>query len=141
MRTPWHIWLIGILSLLWNAMGAVDYVMTQMKNEAYLESFTPEQLAYFESFPTWVVACWAIAIWSSVLGSILLLLRSRMAVTAFGISFVTMVATAVHNFVLDDVKMHEIAGPEAIWFSLAIFLVALFLWLYSRAMRRRGVLG
>ena len=122
-------------------MGSVDYVMTQMKNEAYLAGFTPEQLAYFESFPTWVVASWATAIWLSVLGSILLLLKSRMAAPAFGISFIAMVITAVHNFVLDDQKLHEIAGPEAIWFSLAIFVISLLLWIYARAMRQRGYLG
>jgi len=34
----------------------MDYVMTQTKNEAYMSGFTPEQLAFFYSFPAWVVS-------------------------------------------------------------------------------------
>jgi hypothetical protein len=26
--TPWHLWLVGVLALLWNSFGAFDYVMT-----------------------------------------------------------------------------------------------------------------
>ena len=33
---PKHLWIVGILSLLWNAMSAFDYKMTQTKNESYM---------------------------------------------------------------------------------------------------------
>src|SRR5690606_15098922 len=115
-----------------------DYTLTQLGNERYLSQFTPEQRSYFESFPTWVEASWAIAIWSAVAGSVLLLLRQRLAAPAFALSLVAMIATALHNFGLADVKMSEIAGPGAIWFSLAILVVGVLSWLYARAMRARG---
>ena len=60
--TPWHLWLVGVLALLWNSVGAFDYVMTETRNASYLSSFTPEQLAYFYGFPMWVVATWALAV-------------------------------------------------------------------------------
>ncbi len=41
-RTAWYLWVIGGVSSLWNAMGAMDYVMTQTRNEAYMSAFTPE---------------------------------------------------------------------------------------------------
>ncbi|MEJ2542305.1 MAG: hypothetical protein P8188_20455, partial [Gemmatimonadota bacterium] len=77
LRTPWHLWLVGVLALLWNAMGAFDYLMTETRNEGYMGQFTPEQLEYFYAFPAWVVAFWAIAVWGGVLGAIFLLLRKR----------------------------------------------------------------
>ena len=43
-RAPWHLWVVGIISLLWNAMGAFDYLMSQTRNEQYMAAFTPEQL-------------------------------------------------------------------------------------------------
>ena len=46
-KTPWHIWVVGVGSLLWHLIGATDYVMTQTKNEQYMANFTPEQLDYF----------------------------------------------------------------------------------------------
>lgn len=140
IHTPWHLWAVGIISLLWNAMGAFDYVMTQTNNESYMAMFTPEQLDYFTSFPTWVVTSWALAIWTAVLGSVLLLMRRRLAVFAFSVSFVAMVVTAVHNFVLSSPNMIDISGVEAGVFSLAIFVVSAFLLLYVRGMRRGGVL-
>jgi len=49
--TPWHIWVVGIVGILWNAGGAMDYVMTQTQNAKYMSSFAPEQLAFFTAFP------------------------------------------------------------------------------------------
>jgi hypothetical protein len=56
-------------------MGALDYVMTQTRNEACLSQFTPEQLDFFLGIPAWAVATWALAVWGGVLGAILLLAR------------------------------------------------------------------
>ena len=35
MKTPWHIWVVGIFALLWNAFGALDYVLTRYDVAAY----------------------------------------------------------------------------------------------------------
>ncbi|MDT8341100.1 MAG: hypothetical protein RQ751_06270 [Longimicrobiales bacterium] len=138
-RTPVHLWVIGVLTLLWNGFGAYDYLMTQTENEAYMGSFTPEQLAYFYGFPTWVVAFWALAVWGGVLGSLLLLMRKRLAAPVLLVSFGSMVVTSIHNFLLSDGL--EVMGGVGVAFSAVIFAVALGLWLYARAMVRRGVLG
>ncbi len=139
--TPKHLWVVGIVALLWNAMGAMDYVMTQTRNEAYMSEFTPEQLAFFYGFPTWVVAAWAIAVWAGVLGAVLLLLRKRLAVPVFLASLVAMVITTFHNYVLSDGM--EVMGkdPMALGFTVVIFLVAIALFLYARAMQKRGTLA
>ena len=42
--TPWHLWAVGVVALLWNAMGALDYVMTQTRNEDYMSGYTPSAL-------------------------------------------------------------------------------------------------
>jgi hypothetical protein len=119
-------------------MGAYDYLMTQTQNASYMESFTPEQLEFFYGFPTWVVAFWALAVWGGVLGVVLLLLKKRLAVPVLLISFLSMVITAVHNFLLSNGM--EIMGSTGAIFSVAIFFIALGLWLYARAMARQGVL-
>ncbi len=140
MKTPIHLWIIGALSLAWNAMGAMDYVMTVTRNPDYLAQFTPERLAFLEAFPTWAVASWALAIWLAVAGSVLLLLRSRWAAPAFFLGLVFMMVTSVHNLVLADPPAAQTMGAFEIAFTLAIFLIAVALWLYARAMARRGVI-
>jgi len=138
-RARWHLWVVGIVALLWNAMGAFDYLMTETKNQAYMSQFTAEQLEYFYSFPAWAVSGWAIAVWGGVLGSVLLLLRRALAYWVFIISFFGLIASMFYSYVLSNgVEMMGGAGPLA--FSALIFLVAILLIVYSAAQRKSGVL-
>jgi hypothetical protein len=138
-KAPLHLWIVGVLAVLWNAIGAFDYTATQMRIEAYMSAFTPEQLEYFYSFPAWTVAAWAFGVWGALLGSIALLLRKAWAVWAFGISIAGMLVTTIHNFVLTDGA--ALMGPGAMAFSAVIWVIALFLLFYARAMAKRGVLA
>jgi len=137
--TPRHLWVVGILALLWNAVGAFDYLMTETRNQAYLDRFTPEQLEFFSGFPAWLIAFWAIAVWGAVLGSVLILLRKRLAAPVLLASFLAMVVTATHNFIFTNGL--EVMGTGGAAFSVVIFVLSLGLWLYARAMAQRGVLG
>ncbi|MFV2067304.1 MAG: hypothetical protein ACC645_10020 [Pirellulales bacterium] len=138
--TPRHLWVVGIIALLWNAIGAMDYVMTQTRNEAYMSQFTPEQLEFYYGFPGWVVAAWAIAVWGGVLGAVLLLLRKRLAVPVFLASLVAMVITTVQNYVLSN-GLEVVGDAFAVAFSALIFVVAVALYVYARAMQKRGTLA
>lgn len=137
--TPWHLWLVGVLTLLWNCIGAFDYVMTKTHNASYMSTFTPEQLIHFYGFPMWVVATWAMSVWGGVLGSVLLLLRKRWAVPVFGISLVTMMLTSFHNFALTD-GVAKMGGAGGLVFSAVIFVIAVALLVYARRLARIGVL-
>lgn len=61
-KAPVHLWIVGILALLWNAFGAFDYVMTQIQNAAYLAQFSDADRLYFDSFPAWAEAAWALCV-------------------------------------------------------------------------------
>jgi hypothetical protein len=84
--TPIHLWAVRLLALLWNAFGVFDYLITQNDNAKCPASFAPEQRAWFEGFPARAAAAWAIGMWGALVGSILLLLHNRPAVTAFALS-------------------------------------------------------
>jgi hypothetical protein len=137
-RVPRHLWIIGVLAVLWNAIGAFDYAATQLRIESYMSQFTPEQLEYFYGFPAWTVAAWAIAVWGSLLASIGLLLRKRWAVPLFGFVLVAMAVTAIQNFLLSDGM--RIMGSEGAMFTVVIWIIAIALFVYARAMSARGVL-
>jgi hypothetical protein len=138
IKVPRHLWIVGVLAVLWNAIGALDYTATQMRVASYMSQFTPEQLAYFNGFPSWLVAAWAIAVWSSLLGSVCLLLRKDWAVGLFGAAIAGMVLTTIHNYVLTDGMAIMGAGGAA--FSVVIWVIALALFFYARRMAARGVL-
>jgi hypothetical protein len=46
-KTPWHLWLVGVIAVLFNAIGVFDYVMSLAQGAAYQASvgMTPEQIA------------------------------------------------------------------------------------------------
>ncbi len=139
-KTPWHLWVVGIISLLWNSVGALDFTMTQMKNEAYLKALTPEQLAYIQGFPLWAVLVWGLGTWGGLLGSLVLLFRRCVAVQLFGASLVGIVGTNVYIYLLSDWLKVMHGGIGAVIFSAVIFVIGVLLLVYARTMRRRGVL-
>ena len=136
---PWHLWLIGIIGVLWSSMGVISFVLTQMKVEAVMSRFPPQQRVYFESFPLWAVAFWAIGVFSGAIGCLLLLFGKR---RAFPVLLASVIAAAVFNlgglFLLGGMEvMRETDG-----LGLTVFPVffAAFLAYYARAMSRKGVL-
>lgn len=141
MRRPIHLWIVGFAALVWNSGGAFDYVMIQTANPAYLAAMPEPHRALLDAAPLWYDAGWAVGVWLSVFGSLLLLLRSRLAGPAFGLAWLGLLTASVYSFVLAKPAAWTFAEPVALGFTGAIFVVLLFLWWYARRMTRRGVLG
>ena len=140
MRTPFHLWIVGVLSLLWNAGGAADYVMAQYGLGPYAGELPEATAAFFADLPAWYVAAWAIGVWFSVAGSILLLARSRLATGAFVLSLAGLLVASVYTFVVLETSPMRDAGAGAMAFTVAIYVVLVLLIFYSSRMTRRGVL-
>ncbi len=138
-RTPVHLWIVGILSLLWNSMGAFDYLASQLQLDFYMSQFTEAQLAYFYAFPSWAVAGWAFGVWGAFVGSIGLLLRHKWALWAFGISIVGLFVSSVFSFGLSNGV--EIMGTGGVIFTAVIWIVAILLLVYTCRQTKNGVLA
>lgn len=139
-RTPAHLWVVGILSLIWNAFGACDYTMTELGNTAWFEmmGLGEEELAWAQSFPAWAVAAWAVGVWGSVLGSILLLMRSRHAAPVYLVSIVGAVIAFAYQFTSDRPASME--GGAAMVMPVVILALIVAQWFYARRMVAAGVL-
>jgi hypothetical protein len=143
-RTPAHLWIVGILSLLWNCFGAYDYTMTRTRNVDYLASSMPgvdpnAALAWIDGMPLYAQAGWGLGVWMALLGSVLLLIRSRWAVWPFGLSLLGAVVSLGYQMTLAP----ALPGAEGMMYTvmpLVIIVVALFQFLYARAMAERNVL-
>jgi hypothetical protein len=130
---------VGAASLVWNSVGAVDFVMTETRNAAYMSAFTPAQREYYYGFPFWVVAAWGIAVWGGVLGSLSLLLRRRLAAHLFVSSLACVILTDVYTFAL-SAGMKVVGGAGMVAFSAVILAIAALLFAYSRSLCRSGAL-
>lgn len=140
MKPPIHIWVLGVLFLLWNAGGGYDYLMTKTGNAAYLAQMPVGRVTMLDTAPLWFDVTWGIGVWFSVFGALLLLLRSRFAVAAFGLSLIGFVASAVYTYIIADPSAMTMGGTFEVTFSAAIFGLLLIQLNYARSMRHRGVL-
>lgn len=86
-------WIVGMVSLLWNAFGAWLYTNAKLNPEATLAAAPPAMRDYIANMPLWGHIGWSVGIWASLLGALLLLIRSRHAVTAFLVSGLGAVAS------------------------------------------------
>ena len=141
-RTPAHLWIVGVLALLWNCFGAYDYVMSRTRNTDYLKSMMPDvdpqaALSYVDSFPIWVSFGWGLGVWLGLTGSILLLIRSRHAVWAFALSLIGAILGLGYQLAN---PMPGIDGFMATGMPIVIILVAAFLAWYSWNAQKKGLL-
>ena len=144
MKTPMHLWIVGGLSLVWNAFGGYDYWMTRTRNTDYLKEMLPGSdpnalLAYIDSFPIWAQIGWGLGVWGAILGSILLLMRSRWAVLSFGLSLLGAVLSLGYQLLGPPAPAAMTEGMAAA-FPYVIIAIAVALYYYAHRQRAKGVL-
>ena len=136
-RTPAHLWIVGILSLLWNCFGAYDYTMSHMRNMDYLAKMGDANvmLAYMDSMPMYAKFGWGLGVWFALLGSVLLLMRSRYAVHAFALSVIGMALSFGGQYVGPTPPAAMTQGAAK---YVPLFIIALGLAQLWYAWRERG---
>lgn len=139
-RTPKHLWIVGIVSLLWNSVGATDYVMTRQRNLDWFRSMMPDTdpnaiLAYIDSFPLWAQAGWGFGVWGAFVGSILLLMRSRWAVLSFGLSLAGAIISLGYQLMRGPPPGVPNEGAMAL---MPYFIIAIAAALFYYAWRQRA---
>ena len=140
VKTPWHLWVVGGLSLLWNLFPAVDFTLTNMQNEFWLSQYNDAQRAFFLATPLSANIGWALGGFGSFAGSLLLLLRSRHAPTAFIVSAAGLAIVSYYQLVQNGDRMKQLLGDIPLYSTIIIWVVLLALLFYARAMKAKGVL-
>lgn len=143
-RTPVHLWIVGILSLLWNCFGAFDYFMTRTKGVEWIRQMLPgpdadRYMAYIDHFPIWASIGWGLGVWVGLAGAILLLMRHRLAVPAFGLSLIGAVLGIGYQLA-NPIDIPEMSRGFNAAVPYLVILIAAALFLYARAMAKNGVL-
>lgn len=139
-RAPWHLWLVGVVAVLFNAIGVFDFVMAMARGAEYMASagMTPQQIAHYQNMPAWMTAVWAIGVWGAFLASVLLLLRRKAVFPVFVVSLAAFLISLVYTYVLTDGG--AIMGRAMAVTSAVIAILLLFFSGYARAMGKREVL-
>ncbi|MDE2561506.1 MAG: hypothetical protein KGL48_04590 [Sphingomonadales bacterium] len=126
---PWHVWAVGVASLLWNLFPAVDYVLTRLKVASWLAQSPPEVIATVEAFPLWVSLAWGLGVWGSFFGAILILMRRSLAFLSFVISITGM---AILNVYMASVGIPT-PRPLLVSIVIGLLLEIYYCWRQSRS--------
>lgn len=143
-RAPVHLWIVGILSLLWSCFGAYDYTMTRMRNTDYIASAMPgvdpnTALAWVDSMPLYAQIGWGLGVWLALLGAVLLLMRNRWAVWSYGLSMVGAIMSLGYQIALAP----PLPGAQGAMYRVmpyVIIAVSIFLFWYAWTEEKKGVL-
>ena len=133
-------WIIGIIALLWNVMGVYNYVIQAYQTEAYTSILNEAQLALMKSMPSWNTALFAIAVFSGLIGTFILLMRKKLAVSLFLISFVTATINQLYwLFGTDAIEVFSDSMPYLMPIIVIVFC-AFLVW-YSKGQKAKGVIS
>ncbi len=133
-KTPWHVWVVGVLTLLWNSVGGFSYTMTRLGKLADL-GMGEAEIAFFASYSPIANTFWALGVWGAIVCSVLILLRSRFAFHAIAVAIIGLIGSNYFQYTADVPESLQSAGlPILIW-STTVFLL-----FYTRGQSQAGVL-
>ncbi len=131
-KTPWHLWTVAILTLLWNGSGAYVILMAQ---RGLLPNLTPDEIAYYAAQPLWFQLTTDVALFAPIAGAIALLLRSKHAAWLFWVSTVTVCAQNLYDLVAGSSR--ALANTGAMVATSLIVILAILQLVYTLAQRKR----
>ena len=134
-RTPWHLWAVAILALLWNASGAITIMLAQAGR---LTNIDGGEAAYYAAQPVWLVVSTDIALLAAVAAAVALLLRHRAAIWLFGLSLAAIVVNNTYD--ISSGTSRALVNRGALIVTCIIVVIALLELAYARAMKKRAVL-
>ncbi|KAA3624908.1 MAG: hypothetical protein DWP94_02320 [Flavobacterium sp.] len=129
-------WIIAVLALLWNLMGVFQYLSTTLWADEIKEALPAEQVALMEALPSWYSYVFAVAVFAGVIGSLLLLLRKRLAVPVLGISLLAVLVQM--GYWLFATEVMEVVGMSSVVMPLVVIIIAIFLYFYGKGAAQKG---
>ena len=132
-------WVIGVIALVWNAMGVNAYLQQAYNTDAHRAQYSIEQLEIMNNLPTWYTALFAIAVFSGALGCVFMLLKKRASNLLFKVSLFAVFIQTVYNLFMNEGK--EFYGAFEYSMLISIPIIAIFLVMYSKKSYEKGWLS
>lgn len=134
-KPPVWFWIVSVLALAWNALGAMAYLSQKLMSDETLAALPDAERALYENQPTWVTAAFAFAVWGGLLGCILLLLRKKWAKTVLWISLLGIIAQMYHSFFMSN--NFDVYGPGAMVMPVMVIIIGVGLVLFARYSQKK----
>ena len=74
-KAPLWFYFVAFISLLWNIMGLLAFVIQMTMTPEAMAQMSPDQIKLYESTPAWLDCVFGFAVVSGVIGCLLLLIK------------------------------------------------------------------
>lgn len=121
VKVPGWFWVVAGLALLWEAAGCAMYLAAVTSGA--------------DALPFWVMATFAVAVWSGLAGATALLLRRRLAVSFLLLSLIAAIVQYSYVFLALPV---QVIGASVVAVPIAVIVVGGLLAWFARSAAARG---
>lgn len=122
--------------LIWNLLGVHGYIQQAYNTVDFRAQYSPEQLEIIDQLPAWLTAAFAIAVFSSALGCILMLFKKKVSNLLFKIGLIAVVFQTAFNLFINEGK--QFYGTLEYSMLVLIPLISVFLvWYSDRCIKKR----
>jgi len=136
IKIPGWFKVVAIVAFIWNLLGVAAYLIQVTMSEEAMAALPPEQAEVMMNTPAWATAGYALAVWFGALGTLMLILKRKLATPILVVSLIGIVIQQYHSFFVIDAV--EIYGATAAIFPMIVLIVGLYLPWLSRSATAKG---
>lgn len=129
-KPPVWFWVVSVIALLWNLMGVKAYLDQAFMSDDAMAQLEAAVQDLFNQTPAWVTAAFAIAVWGGALGSLLLILRKKLAYQVLVVSLVGIIVQMFYNVFMSGAM--DVYGPGGLAMPIMILLFGIGLVWFAK---------
>lgn len=129
-------WVIGIIMLIWYALGCFAYLLTSFITPEMLAELPDDQRSLMENIPAWVTAAFAIAVWIGLLASIIMLIRRKAAYQLYILSFLGVIVQMYYVFFMTNAMSIYETGDKVR--TVLVIVIGAYMIYYTKMAKGKG---
>ncbi len=133
-------WVVAGVAVIWNLLGVGAYMADVSMTADDMAKLKPAMQDLYANRPAWATAAFAVAVFAGLLGSLLLLVRKRLATPVLLVSLFAILIQNFYNFGVAKVQAADKMGGIAFAMPALVLLIAVYLIYFSRVQTKAGVL-
>ena len=133
----WSFWLFGVIALLWNLAGAMNYLM-QMDLE-FISAMPETHRAIIIDRPVWATGGFAIGVFGGAVACLLLLFRKASSIYVFIVSLIGILVTMIHTVNVASTKIEFSPGEIFMMILSPIIVASVLIWYAKLSMSKSWI--
>lgn len=126
---------VAIVLTLWDLMGVISFFQHITISDEALQAMPQNERELYGSYPMWTTVAFAVAVFGGFLGSILLLLKKKLAKPVFIVSLIAVIVQMFHSLFI--ARAMDVYGPGATIMPIMVIAIGIFqIWLANFGIKK-----